>query len=171
MSFEAIALRAVASRYGLSVHRSRHGVVPFVAEALFSLRPPEASQSEWEAFQQECLADLFPRSIVPDGWAFVPGGVAEWGDPYAADRVARVVAIEVEDTHRLSIEKLQRYSALWWAYDGTDVLDLKLLSVDRYGANPRWFDMVSVGYMLNSAGAGAPLIGQEPRFLGGAHVS
>jgi hypothetical protein len=141
MNLEGLALKSVESRHGLQLHRNRKDIIRKMAE-LFEC-DEETTLTDWK----EYCASLFIRSVVPDGWALLDGDSFEWDNPNAPDDIHRVIAVEVEDTHALSMDKMLRYGHMWWAFDGTEEFELEVLVVDRYGANPRWLNTICLGYL------------------------
>ena len=56
-------------------------------------------------------------------------------------------AIEIEDTHELTVRKLTRYYNLLWALDAAR-WRLRVFVVDRYGANRREVPVLQLGLSL-----------------------
>ena len=52
-------------------------------------------------------------------------------------RPHELVAVEIEDTSRLTPRRLQAYADVWSAFDSSDDWILRLLVSDRYGCNVR----------------------------------
>ena len=78
---------------------------------------------------------------VPDGWFY-----EEWDDPKWP---GTFTLIEIEDTHLLSVEKLNDYANLWFDLDSGNV-GLKLFVYDRYGKSEREIDLHDVFYAFMS---------------------
>lgn len=155
VGLEAAAVQSLVAKKGWRVHRSREGIRKAFNEIVLRDWEPEhgacencapCQNGDGEAclypispteYAHSIFRDYFPRNIVPDGWAIIP----------TPDRsFFTILAIEVEDSHKLSEEKLKRYGHMWWGLDGRDDLALQVLSVDRYGRNEHWFNMKVVGY-------------------------
>lgn len=149
MSLEKLAIQSVAARHGWTIHRSKKSMLRELAKVLGEdfWRHECADDDESERLSARDNKRGYFRDIfgefrrVPDGWVVVPS------EDRSGTVVATVVAIEVEDTNKLSSIKLMDYGYLWWGFDGTTELDLQLLSVDRYGNTETWFNMTTVGYL------------------------
>jgi hypothetical protein len=132
-------LDAVSARLGRKIYRHRKDVYRDLSR-MFGPRfwiDEDGSRIN----PREWFSEIFDRGIVPDGWAIEPRPGC-----YDGCRIARVIAVEVEDTHKLSHRKLAQYAAMWSAFDSTMELDLGLLSVDRYGQSERWFNLGALNY-------------------------
>lgn len=166
-TLEHVALQSVAARRGWTVHRAKKDLLRETAKILGAQFWAEQAEGDEEDdrlpvkdARRFYFQEIFGRfRRVPDGWVVVPS------DRPDSSVVASVIAIEVEDTHRLSIEKLREYGYLWWGFDGTMELELYLVAVDRYGHTETWFDMTTVGYMTLGDGAeiSTPLVMAPPQ--------
>lgn len=138
MSLEQFALDALSVRLNRRLYRRRGEVFRELARLFgpaFWLDDDGDKINPTKWFQE-----IFDRGVIPDGWIIEPKPHG-----YPGTRLARVIAVEVEDTHKLSSEKLDRYADMWWSFDSTCELDLALLAVDRYGQANRWFNLASLG--------------------------
>jgi len=60
-----------------------------------------------------------------------------------------VLAIEIEDSNKLSREKLHDYTDVWWWFDcETTDIAIGLITTDRYGANPNIHSLLDWWYVF-----------------------
>jgi hypothetical protein len=92
-----------------------------------------------KAVRNACEGECVPKpiGIIPDGWfeerITQPHGFV----------LRTFVAIEIEDTHPLSREKLKLYCDVWDLLDFCSC-DLRLFVFDRYGHNKRELNLCSI---------------------------
>lgn len=72
----------------------------------------------------EEVAEILSRiPVVPDLYGYTPEG--------------HIVVIEVEDTSRMSPNKIAAYVSLWWALDAVEIV-MELWQVDRFAGVKVW---------------------------------
>lgn len=115
-SFEKIAVSRVSARSGLRLitKNSREHIKRFIRQEF----PEQILEDIWSELQRDL------SGWRPDAWDFVPRGViCRW---------PCIVAIEIEDTWRITREKLDRLSHFWFACD-SESIEFFVVCFDRYG--------------------------------------
>ncbi len=91
----------------------------------------ELSKEPWSEEASDTLELIESMPCIPDAWRIrieQEGEGPGWSYP-----VLVLELLEVEVTHPIDSVKLGYYEQLWWDFDGTSNLHLRIFRMDRYG--------------------------------------
>lgn len=109
MSIEHIALKNIELSTGRKLYRHKKDFIKALASCV----------SEYELDEAKDFFSTY--RLIPDSWGLENGRDG-----------LQIFAIEVEDSNKLTEEKLKNYSMLWFYLDCIGI-DLRLETFDRYG--------------------------------------
>lgn len=136
MGLQKFAMSMLTSKINRRVHTLK------MKQAVLSAIKDYEAGLDWD--RDELLAGVDAEwRRTPDGVLIIRRGEPMFDGTPAVHHW--VFFIEIEDTNKLTEEKIADYVDLWWTFDASGDWGLGLIVTDRYG-NPTMLDMMDMAW-------------------------